>query len=283
MTSKRAYALLLVGAALLAGCKGDKPVGGQVVAKVDGTEITQTELKAAMASLPPEALANVPDKQALAVQLLQKVIDRRLLVKQAEKEEIEKEPDFAVELASMREELLVRRLAAKAAGDVQPVDDAAVDSYIAKNASLFGGRKIYALDQLAFPMPKDKAVIGEIEAAHSLDAIAAVMARHNIPSQRGRGQLDSAKIPPALAQKIEALPAGEPFATPQNGAVVASVVTGSQSAPVDMAKAREAARGMMKQEAVNKAMEDRVKQARLAAKIEYAKEFTPPKVPAPAK
>jgi len=276
MTMKRACALLLLGTALLAGCKGDKPVGGQVVAKVDGAEITQTELKAALASLPPEALAGVTDKQAVAVQVLQKVIDRRLLAKQAEKEEIDKQPDFAVELAAMREDLLVRRLAAKVANDGQAADEAAVDSYIAKNPSLFGGRKIYALDQVAFPMPKDKAVIGEIEAAHSLDAVIAVLNKHNIPNQRGHGQMDSAKLPPALAQKIESLPAGEPIATPQGAGVVVSVVAGSQSVPLDQAKAREAAKAMIKQQGVNDAMESRIKQARLAAKIEYAKNFAPP-------
>lgn len=267
--------MLFVGTAIIllmtSGCQ--KKASGQVVAVVNGDEITQQELNADIqgASIPAGA-----DKKKVMAQALQGLVERKLLVQQAKADGIDKSPEYLNQVRRAQDELLLRMLAAKTGKNVSMPDDAAVSKFIADNPTMFSGRKKYALDQLAFPMSADPKAVQELEPAHTLDAIAAVLSAHNIPFVRAKGQLDSAAVPSDTAQKIAALPAGEPFIVPQNGRYIASVVTGVTAQPTPDEQAKPAAVNMLRQKALSELMKARLDSARTSAKIDYAQGFAPP-------
>jgi len=267
--------MLFVGTATIllmaGGCQ--KKASGQVVAVVNGDEITQQELNTELqgASIPASA-----DKKKVMAQALQGLVERKLLVQQAKADGIDKSPEYLNQVRRAQDELLLRMLGAKAAKNVSIPDDAAVAKFIADNPTLFGGRKHFALDQLAFPMSADQKTLQELQPAHTLDAIAAVLSAHNVPFARGKGELDSAAIPPDTAQKIATLPAGEPFIVPQNGRYIASVVTGVTAQPTPDEQAKPAAVNMLRQKALSALMKTRLDSARAAAKIDYGEGFAPP-------
>lgn len=256
---------------LLSGCQ--KKVGGQVVAVVNGEEITQQQLNAELngAQLQPGA-----DKKAIMAQLLQRVVDRTLLVQQAKTEGLDQSPAYLDQARRQQESLIVNMLAGKLAKNITLPDSTAVSSFIAGNPTMFAGRKRYVLDQLVFPQPSDMAVVKSLQPAHSLDAIAAILTAKGIAFQRGNGQLDSGMLPPEVASRIAALPAGEPFLIPDNGRLVASVIKSAEPVATPEEQAKPAALNILRQQALAEAMRKQVAKARAAAKIEYQPGFAPP-------
>jgi EpsD family peptidyl-prolyl cis-trans isomerase len=267
---------LVVGTAvillLLGGCQ--KKVGGQVVAVVNGEEITQQELNSELqgANIPPGA-----DKNQVMAQVLQSIVERKLLAQQARAQGLDQSPAYLEGVRRAQDTLAVNLLAEKMMKNIALPDGAAVGRFIADNPTMFSGRKRYALDQIIFAQPTDSKIIDEFKPAHTLDAVAAVLTARKIPFTRGKGQLDSGAIPPEMAVRIAALPAGEPFLVPESGRVVASVITSVEPLPTADDQAKPAALNLLRRQAVTNAMRSAVEKARAGAKIDYQPGFAPPK------
>ena len=60
----------------------------------------------------------------------------------------------------------------------------------------------------------DVATAKELGPAHSLDAAAAVLERHNVKFTRGRGVMTLTDAPSAIVREIYQLPQGEPIVLP---------------------------------------------------------------------
>lgn len=267
---------LVAGTALLAtltaGCQ--KKAEGQVVAVVNGQEITQQQLNAELgnAQIPPQA-----DKKAIMAQLLQRVIDRKLLVGKAKAEGLDQSPNYLAQVSRAQDGILIDLLAAKAA-KAQPVPDAAsATKFVNDNPTLFGQRKKLSLDQIAFPMTTDPLLAAKLKAAKSMPEVEAALKASNIQFQRGSSVLDTASLPPQAATKIESLPAGEPFLVPQQGQIIVSVIKSSEASPVPAQQATPIATQLLRRQALNQAMKKDLDAERAKAKIEYQPGFEPKK------
>lgn len=268
-----AAALLIV----LSGCS--KKPGGQVVAVVNNEEITQQELNAELQN------AHIPegvDQKKVMPALLQRVVDRKLVTQLAKTDGLDKTPAYLAQLRILQENLLVNQYAQKIAKAVSLPDAAAVDAFISANPTIFSQRKRYTLDQLVFTQPADASILQKLGPAHSLDAIAAILTAAHTQFVRGSGKLDSAGIPPQIATKIASLPPGEPFLLPDNGRIVASVITATEPLPVSPTDARPAAVNLMRQKGLSDAIGKKLEAARSSAKISYEAGFAPPPSAKPA-
>jgi len=257
---------------LVSGCQ--KKVGGQVVAIVNGEEITQQELNAELQGAQIPATAN---KNEVMAQILQRIVDRRLLVQAAKAQSLDQSPAYLDQVRRAQDALIVDLLARKVSKNISLPEGDAVGRFIASNPTMFRERKRFVLDQIIFPQPTDVGVIKALEPAHSLDAVAAVLSARNIQFVRGKGQLDTATIPAAMASRITSLPAGEPFLVPDNGRLVASVIVSTETLPTPEDQAKPAAVNLLRQQALSEAMRKELDKAKGAAKIEYKPGFAPPK------
>jgi EpsD family peptidyl-prolyl cis-trans isomerase len=258
--------MLMVG-----GC--GKKVGGQVVAVVGDQEITQNELNAELngQQIPPGA-----DKKAVMAQLLQQIVNRKLLVARAKEQGLDKSPTYLGQVQRAEDAVLINMLSSNAAKAVPIPDAAAANAFMAQNPSLFAGRKRYQLDQIAFPITPDQGLAAKLRSAKSMAEVEAVLKGMNIPYKQGNSTLDTAAIPPQVAAQIAALPAGEPFLVPQGGQVIASVIRSTEAVPVPPGQAQPAAVELLRRQAVEQAMRKQLDSARATAKITYAPGFAPP-------
>jgi peptidyl-prolyl cis-trans isomerase C len=120
---RRGWLLLAVGAAsLVAGCHA-KPTG-QVVATVDGDEITLTELNAELATMQIPANA---DKKLVQNAALERIVERKLLANAARQDGIDQNPEFIVRRQQLEDALLVQLLAKKVASTVKAPAAGAID------------------------------------------------------------------------------------------------------------------------------------------------------------
>lgn len=272
----RNKAKMMTGAAallvVLSGCS--KKPGGQVVAVVNGEEITQQELNVELQS------AHIPqgvDQKKIMPALLQRVVDRKLINQLAKSDGLDKTPAYLAQIRVTQENLLANQYAQKIAKTISLPDGAAVDAFINNSPTIFSQRKRYSLSQLVFTPPTDQAVLQKLEPTHSLDAIAAVLTAAQVPFARGVGSLDTASIPPQVATKIASLAPGEPFLLPDNGRIVASVIQTVQPLPVPSDEAKPAAVNMIRQKSLQEAVGKKLEAARSSATISYETGFAPPK------
>ncbi len=276
---KIAYVSLVAALLVTSGC--GKKATGQVVAVVNGDEITLDELNAELNSVNLPASA---DKKLAMRQLLQQVVDRRLLAQTAKEQGLDRDPAYVTQQRRMNEDLLVRMYAKKSA-DTIPVPTAAeIDKYIAEHPLVFGSRTRYKLDQIRFEMPTDPSKLKALEADHSMEAITTRLTSMGIKFQRGNSALDSGAVDPSALKQVTSLPPGEPFITPAGRQIAVSVVTGTEPLPVPEAQVRPLAVQALRNETLNKIGETRLKEARAKGKIEYQTGYeAPPNKPATAK
>lgn len=266
----------IAAALLIAGCSKGPPEG-QVLARVNGEEITQSELNTELAAA--GVPTNMRTKATPAV--LQRVIERKLLVQQAQKDKVDQDPEYLLLRQRADETLLAQRYLQRQSqgANRQPSADQ-IDAYLRDHPAIGDQRQILSLDQVRFPTPTDTAVIRALSGVQTMDGLLEVLRANNIGFQREAGQADSATLPDELLANINRLKPGEPVVILGGPVLTAAVVTGRQPAPTTTAQATEIAKRRITSDAVTNRLKQQGVALRQSAKIDYAKGMAPP---APAK
>ncbi len=264
----------LVALALLASLTAcQKKAEGQTVAVVNDQEITASELNAELAN------ANIPegaDKKAVTNRVLQGLIERRLLAEQAKADGIDKSPEYIARQRRMNEELLIGMLASRSMDTSKLPTDAEIAAFQAKQPQAFAQREVWKLDQLQYDTPQDKAITDRIVATKTLAELAAVLSAARIPFQRASNQLVTSAIPAELYPQLAGLDPGEPFIVPAGGKSVASAIASREPQPLTGPQARTEAVNAIRRQASTTALQQRLKDLKASAKIEYKEGFAPP-------
>ncbi len=292
--SRRAGRALLLSTAmalLLAGCgdkkdggNGDKPTG-QVVARLDGTDITLLEVNAELAGaqIPP----NMSRRDA-EIAALQQIINRRALVQMARERKLDQSPQFKLQERRASEQLLAQALAADIASKVPQPTREDVDKFIAENPHLFDQRKIWEVDQIRFARPAELEKL-PLASVKTMEGVEQVLREAGITFERGPSRLDALGANPefvrAIAKLLEEKP-GELFMFPQpvpgGQIMLVNQVRNTIIQPFTGERARTAAAQLLRnirvQEALRKESEAQVKAAR--ARVTYQEGFAPKQPPA---
>ncbi|HZV57967.1 MAG TPA: EpsD family peptidyl-prolyl cis-trans isomerase [Sphingobium sp.] len=256
---------------MLSACQ--KKAEGQVVAVVNGEEITLSELNAEIGDLNIPASA---DKTLVRAEVLQRMVERRLMAQAAKDAGLDRDPTYINQERRMKERLLVSLYGKKAFDTVEVPSQAKIDQYIAAHPDMFAERKRYRLDQLMFDIPSDVNRMKELDSAHSMADVIAVLNRWGVQFQRGTGALDSAQVPAETMKRITALPPGEPFIVPNGGKAVVSVITASEPIVLTAEQVRPMAAQAIRNEELNQIGQQRLAEAKAKAKIEYQTGYEPP-------
>lgn len=269
-------AALLSGAVaaslLLTGCHREPK--GQILAIVNGEEISLQELNAEMQGV---RLPDSANREELRRQILQRLVDRKLIVQKAREQGLDKTPEFVTQQRRMEENLLVSLLGQKIASTVPMPDDREITQYIADNPTQFAGRQRLLLDQIQFAAPKDVSRLMTLQDAHSLDEVATGVQKLGLGFTRGKGVIDTGRLDPNIMKVINELPPGEPFVLPSNGQFVASVIVGRDATPTPTNVARMAAAEMVRRKELQNESKAQVTRARMNAEIQYQPGYEPEK------
>jgi EpsD family peptidyl-prolyl cis-trans isomerase len=270
-------ACVALAACHIPGMKDNKAPAGQVVATVDGEEITSTELRAEMAGVPPQATpaANKAVEQAA----LQQIVVRKLLAHAAHDQGLDKTPEYAVMKLKANESLAAQALQRKMASTVLTASRGDAEAFVSSHPSMFAQRKVLTVDQLLMPRPKTPAELKDLEPLHSMDAIEGYLKGKGIGYQKKIATVDTMGADPALVAQLDKLPPGEPFLIPQGDNVIVNQIKDSKIAPVtgdDAVKvAMVAVRNQKIQTAVATGMNNLI--ATKASSIKYNDAYKPDK------
>ncbi len=267
----------------LAACGGKDDAAlekGQVVATVNGTDVTINELNAELmgTQLPPPG----EQRKAIEQQALQGLVNRTILGDIAREKGIDKSPAYILQKRRADETLLVQMLQRDIAAKLPTPSADEARSFMVSNPDLFAQRKIFALDQIQFQAPDDMKKLKAYEPLKTMEQIEGQLTLDGLKFRRAAGQLDAATANPELVRQIANLPAGEIFIIPANGSLIASRVTGIKVEPFAGAPAEQYAQGLLQQKKLAAATEtqlaETIKKARDAVK--YQAGYAPPKAPA---
>lgn len=117
----------------------------QVVAKVDGREITISDLRSEMARL-----GLSPNNQDAERVALENIVNRRLLASAARAANFHRQPEALRRMAAAQEQALADLYVTTASQPPEPTR-AEIEDYIAANPTLFASRKIYNFTVLRLP------------------------------------------------------------------------------------------------------------------------------------
>jgi EpsD family peptidyl-prolyl cis-trans isomerase len=263
--------LTLVVALTAAACQ--KKATGQTIAVVNGEEITASELNDALTS--DNVLAGASTKEARAAEL-QKLVDRKLVVQQAKSDGVDKSPEFLNQQRRLTEDLLMNMLISKRLNASQVPSANEIATFEAAHPQMFANREMWTLDQIIYPLPKDAAVMAKLNASKTIDEVAQILTAGGIQFTRGSRQIDTALFPDQIYQKILHVAPGEPFLASGPDKGVANVIKAREPAPLSADQARAVALNAMRKGQVDQIVQDRVKELRAKAKIEYQPGFEPP-------
>lgn len=263
--------LTLFVALMASACQ--KKASGQTVAVVNGEEITSSELNDALSN--DKVAAGASTKEIRAAEL-QKLIDRKLIVQQARSDGLDKTPEFVNQQRRMTEDLLLNLLIGKRLSTSQVPSANEIASYETTHPQMFAGREIWTLDQIAYPLPKDAALSAKLVAAKTLPEIAQILTSSGVQFTRGSRKVDTAVFPNEVYAQVTRVAPGEPFIAGGTDQAVANVISAREPAPLSGDQARSLALNGMRKDDATKIIQDRVKDLRGKAKIEYQPGFEPP-------
>lgn len=270
---KKWFLVTAVAAAALAvsgcGSKDGKLDKGQVVASVDGDEITIFELNAEVQA----AQAQAGTDRKLAEQLaLQRIIERKILAKVAREQKLDKTPAFLIQQRRADELILTTMLRDRIAGGITQPTDAEIAQYQTAHPDRFAQRKIYSVEQILFPPPTSADKFKQFAPLKTLDQLAAKLTADGVQFRRAPTQIDTAALPPEIAGKIAALPVTEMFILPTQQGLTANIITATTVQPVPADQARELAASALRNERFSKAadaqLNERLKKARATVKYQ---------------
>jgi len=266
--ARLAGALLLM--AMLGGC-GRQPASsppGQALASVNGVEITVLQLNDELARAGASA-SNV-GQEAASKQLLQALIDRQLLLTEAAREKLDRDPKVMQAIDRARALIVAQAWLQKRIGNLDRPAASEVEAYFAAHPQFFASRRQFTMDQLQIPVAAlTPALRHVVDAASSLDDVAKALAANQVQMARSRVTRSTADLAPALANRLLAMRKGMVFAVQEGDRALVVALQGVEDAPVTLAVARPQIEQFLMKQRQKEAASAELVRLRASARIDY--------------
>lgn len=268
------HAAIVLSALALAGCGSDEAPSGQVVATVDGVEITQSELNAELGG---RRAPTAEGQKQLQLAVLNQMVARVLLANAAKEQGLDKTPEAAIAKQRAEQLALIEMLQKKLGASAPQVSADEVAQFVASNSELFANRRLYVVDQIIVPSPPPQLLKG-LEPVQTWDEAKAELAKYNLPANSTVGVIDVLTVAPQFAKQVAALPANAVFIVPAQGSIRINHIRESQPAPVSGDSANRLAKEMLVQRRTGQQVQDAIGKILTEgrSKVKFSPAFQPP-------
>jgi EpsD family peptidyl-prolyl cis-trans isomerase len=276
MKSQFAVAMMFVACVGVASCgNGGKPKG-QVVAKVGKDEITVLDLQSELGGF---KAPNPQIRKAAEQQALNAIVQRKLLAQAAEKNKLDKTPEYARLEERTNEALLVKTWQDQLVRAVPTPSVDEAQKFVNEHPELYSARKRFTIQGVRFAAPNDPTLAKAIQPLNTLEEVQALLTERKIPFAGASGELDAFAIDPRMVEQLMKLKPGDVFVLPQNNLVFVGTITATRDDPVAnplaMRHATEYLRQRRVQETVSRQFGSVVQSG--LKEVQYAKAYEPPK------
>ncbi len=266
-----AFAGMLV--VLVSACNSkveQKP--GQALANVNGEEITVMQLNDELS----RSNAPATQQEAARKQALEALIDRQLLISEAAKEKVDRDPRVVQAIERARSVILAQAYMQKRLGTPAKPTAAEVEAYYSQNPQFFAQRKHFDMREIILPT---REVNDELKAVmdktRSLDDVAAWLDQHKVKYQKAQLSRSGSELPPELSAKLLALAKGQLFIVREGERSMLVTIADIRSSPVELDAARPQIEQYLVAKKGKESAEEEVKRLRASAKIAYINQPSP--------
>ena len=246
---------------LLVGCGSHEPTG-QVVAVVNGQEITVQDLQAEARGVK----SNGDPRSLLPV-----VVARTLLAQGAHRQNLDRYPGFPSDVTRLKQDYLADKMLAATIRPAPPPSDADVRSFMDSHPLLFADRQALRVSLVKL-QAKDQQEVRNLD---TLDATVARLKALNIPFERNEASLDTASLPPELSQKLVVQSLGSFFTIENGGTFIAGVVNSRTPISVPPMEQIALARGSLAKFNTTRRVAEEVTELKRTANIRYQTGYAP--------
>lgn len=251
----------------LAGCGNGETAATQVVAKVNGDEISVHQINNAMAQL-----RNVTPENAEQVrsEILDKLINQQLAIQQAEERKIDRSPEVMVKIDAAKRDILTRAYLNQVVSALPKPREEEAKKFYNEHPELFAQRRIYNLHEIVLENPQISAdELRGLVAGKSMEEIASILEQQNMKFSTNSGTRAAEQIALPVLAKLADVKDGETAVVEQPKALLILHVNASQSAPVSEELAMQRIPQYLANEQAKKAITDDLQRLKTEADIEY--------------
>jgi len=245
---------------------------GQALANVNGEEITVMQLNDELS----RSNAPATQQEAARKQALEALIDRQLLISEASREKVDRDPRVVQAIERARSVILAQAYMQKRLGTPGKPTPADVEAYYSQNPQFFAQRKAFDMREIVLPT---REVTDELKAVmdktRSLDEVAAWLDAHKVKYQKAQLSRSGSELPPELSAKLLALAKGQLFIVREGERSMLVTIADIRSSPVELDVARPQIEQYLVAKKGKEAAEQEVKRLRASAKIAYINQPSP--------
>ena len=261
-----AFVIVLSGC-LLGACNKDKKPATQVVASIDGVDISVYQLNDAVSNMPGVTSANATQVQS---EVLKKLINQQLTAARAQATGLDRTVPVIQAIEFAKREILSRAYLDKVTSTIPKTTDVEAKKYFTDTPQLFLERRIYSLQEIVLPATAvSNTTLREIIANKSMEQIAKALRDKNIKFTADTPVKAAEQLSLALLPKIHVMKDGETQLITAGDTTLILHLVESKSEPIDEATALPRIRQYLDNQKAGAAIETELKVLKEKAKIEY--------------
>ncbi len=262
----RVFFGILLSAAFLSAC-GHKEGSTQVVAKVNGDEITVHELSDALARV-----GTIPKgkEHEAGKQVLKSLVDQQILVKMAIDKKLDRNPNVLQAIEAFKRQTLAQASLEQFVQQVTKPTDTEIHDYYVKSPELFSDRRIYKFAEVALDSKVSVDKVKQLlSGTKSLDQFMSKLHKENIEFRTNSTVKAAEELPIALLPKFSKMAKGEVAVIPTGDSLSVLQLQDFKEQPVAEGEAKPFIGKFLLEQKRKALIETEMKKLRDAAKIEY--------------
>jgi EpsD family peptidyl-prolyl cis-trans isomerase len=256
------------------GQGNDNPPSGQVVAKVNGQEITVHQVKSEFSALgssgtTPEA---VPGKR-----VLDSLIDEQLLFEKGKEHQLDHDPQVMQAIEGARRQIIVKAMQADLTAGLPQPAPADVRAFYDANPALFARRRIYTFHQFVIDRAHfSHRLKARLDRARSREAILAALKAENVTYREFVSTRSAEQLPMVALPVIAAMHRGDITAINDGGETTILQLVDFVEHAVTIREATPLIVDYLLSTKKRELVAERLKALRATARIEYMGPFAEP-------
>lgn len=271
---KFACVLIVLGMMTACGKKTGEEKAGQSLVRVNGEEITIHQLNNEL----QRANVQTEQQEQAGKQIVQKLVDRQILVQEALKTKLDRNPRVMQAIENAKMQILAQAYLEDKMSSVAKPTEAEISDYHASHTNIFANRKIYVMDEIAFAVEASKAP--ELEAfsdsAKTLDDVIQWLSAHQVKYARSQAAHAAETLPPELLAKLNQMAVGDIIFINAKGRTVVGRMVETKEVPISEADAKPLVERILTVQKRKQVADAEMARLRNTADIEYInKKFEP--------
>ncbi len=247
---------------------------GQVVASVDGTEITVHQLNAELGRLNITPASDANAAARISTDVLRNLVDQQLLVAQAKEKALDRAPEVVQAIELAKRQILAQAYIKQLASSAKAPDDNELADYYAKHPELFQNRKLYTLHAFVIAKPNLKpGALETLQKSKSLTEAAAFLKTQNIAYQQNTAVHPAEEIPMSVLPKMAGAAPGQVFLLDGATQVTMYDVVSASDQPIALEQAKPIITRFLSNKSNEQRIRDDLNRLRGTAKIAYLGKF----------